>query len=54
MIQSRRMRWGGYVACGLREMHIWFSIGKPGRKRPLGIHRFKWEDNVKTDLRELR
>jgi hypothetical protein len=26
---------------------------KPYRKKPLGRHRRKWEDNIKIDLREV-
>jgi hypothetical protein len=29
---------------------IW--VGQPERKRPLGRHKRKWEDNIKMDLRE--
>jgi hypothetical protein len=25
-------------------------IGKPGRKKPLGRHRCKWQDNIEKDL----
>ena len=28
-------------------------LGKPDRKRPLGRHRRRWEDNVKMDLQEV-
>jgi len=28
-------------------------VGKPEGKRPLGIPRHRWEDNIKMDLREL-
>jgi hypothetical protein len=28
------------------------SVGKPERRRPLRIPRFRWEDNIKMDLRE--
>jgi hypothetical protein len=28
-------------------------VGKPGRKRPLGKPRRRWEDNIKIDLREV-
>jgi hypothetical protein len=28
-------------------------VGKPKGKRPQGRSRRRWEDNVKTDLREL-
>ena len=27
--------------------------GKPGRERPLGIPRRRWEDNIKMDLQEV-
>jgi hypothetical protein len=29
-------------------------VEKPEGKRPLGRHSFKWEDNIKMDLREIR
>jgi hypothetical protein len=29
------------------------SMGKPERKRALGRHRRRWEDNTKTDLGEI-
>jgi len=28
-------------------------VGKPERKRSLGKHRCKWEDNIKMDLQEV-
>jgi hypothetical protein len=28
-------------------------VGKPERKRPRGRPRRRWEDNIKTDLREI-
>ena len=28
-------------------------MGKPERKKPLGIPRERWEDNIKMDLQEL-
>ena len=28
-------------------------VGKPEGKRPLGIPRLKWEDNIKMDLQEV-
>jgi len=27
-------------------------VGKPGGKRPLGIHSCRWEDNIKMDLKK--
>jgi hypothetical protein len=28
-------------------------VGKPGGKRPMGIPRHRWEDNIKMDLQEV-
>jgi hypothetical protein len=28
-------------------------VGKPGRMRPLGRPRYRWEDNIKADLQEV-
>jgi hypothetical protein len=28
-------------------------VRKPGRKGPLGIHKCRWEDNIKMDLRRV-
>jgi hypothetical protein len=28
-------------------------VGKPEGKRPLGKPRRRWEDNIRTDLREI-
>ena len=44
-------------ACGAygegRGVHR-FLVEKPEGKRPLGKPRRRWEDNIKTDLREVR
>jgi hypothetical protein len=37
---------------GERGMHK-ILVGKPEGKRPLGIPRRMWEDNIKMDLREI-
>jgi hypothetical protein len=29
-------------------------LGKPGRKKQIGRHRFRWEDNIKMDLKGIR
>jgi hypothetical protein len=54
VIKSRRTRWVGHVA-RMGEMRNAYNImvGKPEGKRPLGRHRHKWEDNIRTDLREI-
>jgi hypothetical protein len=44
MIKSRRMRWAGHVAR---------MVGKPEGRRPLGIPKRRWVDNIKMDLREI-
>jgi len=30
-----------------------FLVGNPEGKRPLGITRRRWEDNIKVDLQEV-
>jgi hypothetical protein len=53
MIKSMRMRWAGHVAC-MQEKRTSYKtlVGKPEGNRPLGRPRRRWEDNIKTDLRE--
>ena len=52
--KSRRMRWVGHVARMEegRDVHK-VVAGKPEGKRPLGIPRRRWEDNIKMDLKEV-
>jgi hypothetical protein len=52
MINSRRMRWSGYVA-RMREKRNAYRIlvRKPEGKRPLVRPRRKWVDSIKMDLR---
>ena len=54
VIKSRRMRWEGHVARMEegRGVHKGL-VGKPEGKRPLGIPRRRWEDNIKMDLQEV-
>jgi hypothetical protein len=48
------MRWVGHVACwGRIEVCTGFLVGKLEEKRPLGILRPEWKDNIKTDLQEV-
>jgi len=28
-------------------------VGKPGEQKPHGRRRFKWEDNIKTELQDM-
>jgi hypothetical protein len=38
---------------GVRRGVYRILAGKPEGKRPLGIHRLRWEDNIKMDLQEV-
>jgi hypothetical protein len=54
MIKSRRIRCVGHVArMGERRDVCRVLVGKPERKKPLGIPRHRWEDNSKMDLQEV-
>jgi hypothetical protein len=54
VIKSRRLRWAGHVARMGEGRGVYrVLIGKPEGKRPLGIPRRRWEDNIKMDLREV-
>jgi hypothetical protein len=54
VIKSRRIRWAGHVARMGDGRDIYrVLVGRPEDKRPLGRPRHRWEDNTKTDLREL-
>jgi hypothetical protein len=47
VIKSRSLRWAGHVA-RMEEGRSAFKIliGNPTRKRPLGMPRRRWEDNI--------
>ena len=48
------MRWAGNVArMGERRGVYGVLVGKPERKRSLGIPRRRWEDNIRMDLQEV-
>jgi hypothetical protein len=54
MIKSRRIRYKRNKVCrGEKRNAYRILVGKPGRKRPLGRPRHRWEDNIKMDLREI-
>ena len=54
VIKSRRMRWTGHVAC-MREDCGGYGVlvGKPEGRRPQGIPKRRWVDNIKMDLQEV-
>jgi hypothetical protein len=47
MFKSKRIKWTGHAA----RMRRKGMLGKPEGKRPLGRHRRRCDDNIKTDLR---
>jgi len=49
------MRWVGHAARMGEGRGVCRVLvgGKPEEKRPLGRHRFRWEDNIKMDLQEV-
>jgi hypothetical protein len=48
------MRWAGHVARIGEEKHVYKVLaGKPQGKTPLGRSRFRWEDGIRRDLREI-
>jgi hypothetical protein len=53
-IKSRSMRWVRHIAC-MGEMRNADDIfvGKPEGKRPHGRIIYRWEDNIRMDLREV-
>jgi hypothetical protein len=54
VIKSRRMRWAGYVARTRNGRGVYrFMVGNPEGKRPFGISRHRWEENIKMDLQEV-
>jgi hypothetical protein len=53
VIKSRRMRSAGHVARMKTGRGLYRGlVERPEGKRPLGRPRRRWEDNIKTDLRE--
>jgi len=54
MIKSRRMRWVGHVVhIGEGRGVYRVLVGKPSGKRPLGVPRHRWGNNIKMDLQEV-
>jgi hypothetical protein len=49
------MRWAGHIAhMGEKKIAYRILVGKPEEKRPLGIHRRRWEGDIKMYHREIR
>jgi hypothetical protein len=52
--RSRRLKWAGHVArMGDNRGTYKVLVGKPDGRRPLRRSRFRWEDNIKRDHREV-
>jgi hypothetical protein len=50
-MKSKRMRWTGHIArMGEKRIAYRNLVGKPEGKRPLGIPRRRWDDNIRMDL----
>jgi hypothetical protein len=48
------MRWAWHVTHMRRDKKYIQNFGlKTWRERPLGRHRYRWEDNIRMDLREI-
>jgi hypothetical protein len=53
-IKSRRMRWAGHVASMGEERKLCrVLVGNSNGKRTLGRLRYRWEDGIRMDLREI-
>ena len=53
-LKLRRLRWAGHVERMEQSRNAYrVLVGKPESKRPLGRPRYRWEDNIKMDLREV-
>jgi hypothetical protein len=53
MIRPMTMTRAGIVARVGKMRNTSSLVGKPERKRPLGIIRCRWENNIKMDRREI-
>jgi hypothetical protein len=38
---------------GQRRGVYWVLVGKPEGKRPLGRHRYRWNEDIRIDLQEV-
>jgi hypothetical protein len=54
VINSRRMRWVGHVACMEDKRDPYrILVGIPGGKTPLGRRRGRWEDYIEMYLQKV-
>ena len=51
---SQRMWWAGHVErIGLSRSVFRVLVREPEGKRPLGRHRYRWEENIKMDIQDV-
>jgi len=49
------MRWAGHVVCMAATRDAYRVLaGRSEGRRPLGISRYRWKDNIKMDLQYVR
>jgi hypothetical protein len=54
VIRPRRLRWAGHVARKEEGRSVVKILtGTPKGNIPLGRPRLRWEDNIRTDLKEI-
>lgn len=55
MIKMRRMRWAGNVARTGKRIGVYKGfVGRTEKKRPLGIDRRTWDDNINVGHKGVR
>jgi hypothetical protein len=50
--KRRRNIWVGHVARVGKNKAYRVLVGKPDGKRPIGSHRYIWQDNIEVDLKQ--
>jgi hypothetical protein len=54
-MKSRRVRWMGHVVCmGEMRNTCKILVRKTEGEEPLGRPRYRWDDNIRMELREIR
>jgi hypothetical protein len=53
VIKSRRIIWVVKVVPMGEGRDVYSFVGKPEGKRPLGISRHRWKDNITMDIQKV-
>jgi hypothetical protein len=49
------VRWAGHVACVMEKKNVYMVlVRKPEGKRQIERPTYRWEDNIKAHLKEIR